>query len=805
MQTTLLIQYLKTTGKTFVLACFFATAHLQATGQQAGINTVQEQFENYQLHHLQEKIFAHIDKSCYLAGERIWFKLYLVDAFLHKPLSLSKVAYAELCDKEGKPVWQTKIKIEEATGTGSILLPAAMASGHYRFRAYTQWMRNFSADFFYEQVLTIINTLKQTAGSDTVSVRDIAIHFFPEGGNMVAGLPVKMAFKLENSQAQNNSCKGFIINQQQDTVARFQTALFGMGHFSFTPQHGHQYKAVVQFDHTVLEKDLPPVAARGYTMEVTHTAGQQINIHVKASDEFNNSAVYLFAHSRQLVKAVRSATLQNGTAVFKLDAGDLADGISHFTLFNSNRQPVCERLYFKRPGKKLSLSLLANKQVYAPREKVALALSSANELQQPVAADLSIAVFLIDSLQTTHLPDISSYLMLSSELKGAIPNPQYYFDEANPGVDEAADNLMLTHGWRRFNWQNVLQPQAPAFEFVQEQEGLLIHGKLTDRRTGLPVAGIPAYITIPGQQYQFLNSSSGKNGLLQFSAADFWGAREVIVQAENQTKNLYSIEIAHPFAVVLPGNKLPPFSLSPTYKKELNARHIAMQVENTYNIEAKKKYRAGPATDSSAFYGIPTYSFYLDAYTRFNTMEEVLREYITDVRVRKKNDDFFMQVLDRPTLTYFDNSPLVLIDGLPVFDINKIMAFNPLNIRSAQVFSKRYYRGPAVFDGIVSFSTYEGNLAGYELDAGSVLVKFEGLQQQREFYSPAYETASSKANRLPDLRNLLYWDPALHNGATGTSNSNFYTSDFTGKFAIMVQGITKDGRAGSSTIIVEVK
>lgn len=229
-----------------------------------------------------------------------------------------------------------------------------------------------------------------------------------------------------------------------------------------------------------------------------------------------------------------------------------------------------------------------------------------------------------------------------------------------------------------------------------------------------------------------------------------------------------------------------------------------MQADNSFLADEKQHAYSYAGEDTSLFYGKPDNRYYLDNYTRFTTMEEVMREYVVEVNVRKEANQFHYKVLDLLTKTYMNNDPLVLLDGMPVTDINRIIQFDPLKIKKLDVVARKYYFGNIVTDGIVSYTTYDGNLGDFPLKAGEVAVNFEGLQHEREFYSPVYNTDEQIKNHLPDVRNVLYWLPKIKTGADGKTNFNFYTSDISGKFACVIQGITAGGLAGSSIITFDV-
>ena len=224
--------------------------------------------------------------------------------------------------------------------------------------------------------------------------------------------------------------------------------------------------------------------------------------------------VYLFAHTRGKIKSIQTAAISNGTAQFSIDKSILGEGISQLTIFNSDRQPVCERLCFNRPVKKLVIGAGTDQPEYNRRKKVTVTIDAKDENNNPVIAGLSLSVYKLDSLQHPSPGDIQNYLLMTSDLKGNIESPGYYF--TGPEADEAADNLMLTQGWRRFNWTDVLQNKPPVFNFLPEFNGPLIAGHLTNTFTNKPVKDIVAYLAIPGKKVQMYTSVSDSLGRLMF-------------------------------------------------------------------------------------------------------------------------------------------------------------------------------------------------------------------------------------------------------------------------------------------------
>ena len=767
-------------------------------------DNLKQQFYNYQSNALQEKLFVHTDKTFYLAGETIWFKIYAVDESFHKPLDLSRVAYIELISREMKPVLHAKISMKAGTGNGSISIPGSLGSGNYLLRAYTSWMKNFPADYFYEQSISIVNTLKGKASDESPAASMAAIQFFPEGGNLVDGLPSKIAFKATGESGRGLNCEGAIINQKKDTITRFHSFHNGMGTFQLVPQKDDTYYAVVKLEDSTFIQKLTEPYEQGFTLSLSTSDPEKIKVNVGATSTFLNTDVYLFVHSSHSIKNVQVNQIRDGEAVFYVAKSALGDGISTFTLFNASRQPVCERLFYKRPGEQMLIQTKTDKQVYAPRKEVTVEITTSDNLRPSCSANMSMSVFMLDSLQDLPKENIVSYLFLTSDLKGIIESPDYYIGHTDAESDQAIDNLLLTQGWRRFKWEDLFNYRQPAFEFLPEIEGPIVNGRVEDKNAGVAGKGIPFYLSVPGTNFGFSSATSKGDGSIRFTFKNIYKSNIIVLQAANQKDSNFRLDISNAYADKFSTTVPAPLSLSKKWEAGLLKRSINAQVENTYNFEIKHSYLPGSVSDSIPFYGRPDRLYHLDDYTRFVTMEEVMREFVEDVRIRKEDDKFRFRVRNILFNIYFDDGPLILLDGLPVFDASKIIALDPLKINNIEVVSRRFFTGPSVVDGIVSVKSYSGELGASQLDPNAILFEYDGLQQQREFYSPAYTNKDQENSPIPDFRNVLSWSPQVVTGKSGKTQLSFFTSDLVGKFAVVIQGISPDGLPGAAVSTFEV-
>jgi hypothetical protein len=786
--------------------------------QSDGLNTLMEGFESYRSHIVQEKIFVNTDKPDYLAGEIIWFKVYCLDAGTRKPLDLSKVCYVDVLDRDDKFVLQAKIAMINSEGRGSFYLPLTLASGNYKLRAYTNWMKNFGPANFFERPVTIVNTLKElpaaapavAEGSDTAE----EVSFFPEGGNLVQGIRSIVAFRVTDREGAGRDCKGVVVDESNDTVASFAALRFGIGRFSFRPETGHSYRASIRVaGEPIVVRALPAAYDKGYVLHAGD-AGDAGNKWIKLSvyaRKASSETVYLFGHSGQGFRMSRRVSLSGDSAEFLIARDSLGEGVTQLTLFDGELRPVCERLLFRRPEERVSIDVSTDSPQYGVRKKISLGLSVSDQkiriagegaMMNP--ASLTLSVYRLDSLSDPSGMDMRNYLWMGSELRGRIESPDYYFTASGPEADEALDNLFLTHGWRRFRWEEHTRETPSSIVYPPEYSGHIISGRITDMRTGAPIAHRIVSLSSPGIDYRFRAAITDSSGRIVFDMREFYGQGGLVVHTGQAADSPAKVDIFSPFSEQYGGEKLPAFTLSDEQRQSLLDRSLNMQVQNIFTNDSLQRFHA-PHVDSLHFFNIPTKSYLLDDYTRFTTMEEVLREYVSEINVNRPHGRLHILMLDEPNRQFFDDdNNLVLLDGIPVPD-DKIFFYDPLKVKRLEVVSRRYYLGPAAYSGIASFTTYKGDYEGLELDRHCTLLDYDGLQWQREFYAPVYETPEQHANRLPDFRTVLFWSPDVHVLGSEKKEFSFYSSDLPGTYLIVAQGISADGNIGYKDLRIQVK
>ena len=778
------------------------TAFSQAVTEE----TLNNRFKSYAARGFQEKLFLHTDKEFYVAGEIVWFRIYYTDAASHVPMGISKIAYAEILNEKNEPVVQARISLQNADG--SFYLPTSLATGYYTIRAYTNWMKNFEQHYFFEKRIAVVNTIRSEMQAVKID-SSATINFFPEGGNLVAGIDNRLAFSVTNQNGSLNNCSGYIVDETGDTLTFFSPLKFGLGSFNFNPASGKTYKAIVTLPGgKTVNGSLPEIYSSGYVMKVKENGQGQLAITLyrkRLPGENNSQQLTLAAHSRQTLHAAERVQLNdNDSTTIVIPKEKLAKGVNHFTVFTENGKPVCERLYFIKPQRSIDLDLKTDQPSYKNRQKINLSIQALFNKTANDALDLSVSVFHTDSLQQPGETTIYEYMWLLSDLGGDVESPVYYFSE-EADVPAATDNLMLTHGWRKFRWDDILKGDEAFIKYLPEVNGHLVSGRVIDSRNGQPAKDITAYLSIAGKPFGFYTSKSDANGWVNFEVKNYYGNSQVFIQPGIGMDSFYRVDITKPF---VPKTSLPgysSYSLTSDLAGQLLRKSIGMQVQNIYAGDSLRNFSDPLILDTFPFFGRAEASYKLDEYKRFTTMEEVLREYVREIGVGARNDKLIFRIFNPLAHDFYAGNELLLLDGVPITDVDKIFFYDPLKVKIIDVIRSRYVVGNSTFNGLASFTTYEGRFDGFELNPSLVSIDYSGLQLQRQFFSPVYETAEQLQKRVPDFRNTLYWSPAVSTNKEGKTNLEFYSSDLPGRYTVVVQGISEKGELVSGQVAFEVK
>ena len=428
-----------------------------------------------------ETVYFQTDKGIYETGEDLWFKIYVMDAQSLALSERSKTLFVEMLNAKDSIVWQEKYPVLSGIAAGHIYIDKDLKEGDYRIHAYTRF--SFLNDTLRPVYPKKIRVVKSIAYKGTNSPQDedrpvVRLSFFPESGDLIDGIPTKVAFKAWDGKGMPAKVKG-VLQENGKEIARLETVHDGMGFVFMLPRKTSSYKVVLSDGQ---EFSFAEVADSGLSIYLRKQTDEYLEFHLCQPKEAAPQKVKLMGRMRGKLYCMAEGTLQNILRI-KIPVKEFPlQGIAEFTLYNENGQPMAERLVYVHPERKLHIELNTDSARYFTRGKGKLNVKVTDEAGKPVQAHLGLSIF--DGAYQNELnpENMLSYCLLSTEIKGNIHNPAYYFDGNNKDRLSALDLLLLTQGWRRYVWEKADTAMLADCFLSDEIRGRQILGKKKKRK-----------------------------------------------------------------------------------------------------------------------------------------------------------------------------------------------------------------------------------------------------------------------------------------------------------------------------------
>lgn len=765
--------------------------------------------------HWQEKVYLHTDKPYYAAGDTLWMKAYLVDAVFHEADSLSGILYVNLSDEGGNIIDRRTLRVSDGYSNAEFALPDSLPQGNYQLTAFTNWMRNTSDEFFFRKNFPVFRYEKnRPMANSSPEVADLQL--FPESGNLVNGLRSRVGFKAVTVAGKGVEVKGYVEEVGGQKIVDFQTEHLGMGSFTFTPKAGKRYVAKVKSSYKELSVPLPMAQDEGVVMLVGNLMDENIKFtisHNLKPERVATEPFLLVGHLRG--RQIFSGEIpKNAFSQFYLSRAKFPEeGVIQFTLFDKNLNPVCERIIFNDLKQRLNMNISTNKAVFLPRENVEMMLSVTDQQGKPVQGNFSMAVTSADQVPTEKLyaDHLVSNLLVSSELRGSIEQPAYYFDDTQEPAKQHLDLLMLTQGWRRFLWKEILQDNHPQAAFAYEK-GLVLNGRLMMPPRKKPEPTPITLLVISQGNPLLVNGVAGIDGEFSIPNLDFWGMATVSLKGLGlKVKDRDASIILRNISAPMVGTQAVPLSAVSIAKDDIANYLTKMEVRQrvTAALKAKTLDETGTPTKTEkpkfdnrrSTYGTPdfTYKVTEGISDGINDFYQLISGRLPGVNVTGT------RILIRGISSFnASTDPLFLIDGVTAdasavasIPIKQIEAIDVLKGPSTSTFGSRGATG------VINVLTKRLNNTNPTDDAANGRVK--GYSLVKEFYAPRYE-APKRLNAIPDYRSTIYWNPMIQTDVNGKAKVTFWNSDENNTtFRIAIEGATPKGQLGVGTKTYSVK
>lgn len=860
---------------------------------------------HYSAEYPQEKVYLHLDKPYYGVGDDIWFKGYVTIGAYNQLSGLSKILYVDLVGPGDHVVQSIRLPLIAGVTMGDFRLTDSLDEGNYRIRAYTNWMRNFESDAFFDRTLTVGNARTDNiVTNSTFSFENSPVHrvhaeiaftdldggpfadmdanyqvvmegrniargrettdaqgriafdfanrqpfnlqsgevlltlfapdnrpidkriplkttsnanriqFFPEGGQLVAGNLTKVAFKAMAPEGVGIAVSGYLQNGAGDRVAEFASAHAGMGNFSFIPQADSGYTAIVAYaDGSEAKVDFPAVSASGYALAVNNQHDKQLFVQSFASDDLvNGQEVSLVVQRNGTVFYASKGKQTKNELVFSIPRENVPEGVVQVTLFVADGLPVAERALFNFNGASLlPLEVETERETYGKREKVTVRLTAGRPADTSRVATLSAAV--VDMARvpidtTIREGSIHASLLLNSDIKGYIETPAYYFEGPDFARRQQLDDLMLTQGWSRINWQDLMADRSPIITHAPEQD-LRISGVVTKRNGKTPVPNATVTLLSTSNMLAVIDTVTDANGRFNFDRLLFYDDTKFVVQARDERGRKH-VDITLdevPRQQVTRNRNAPDATVDVNQSIQTYLKNTQTQFEELekYGLKQKTILLEEVKVTKQAEKKKVRHSSNLNG--AGNADQVITAE---ELSMGCSTLEMCLQgrlhgVIFRNGIPYSTRSPQqqmqIVLDGM-YLEAEALSMISPFDVETIEVL--RGIGNTAIYGsmgsgGVIIITTKRGDGGSFNRDSytpGIVTHSPQGYYEVREFYAPDYSAPVDSLAGMRDFRTTIHWAPNIVTDESGAASFEFYTADAPGTYRILVEGLDVYGRLG---------
>lgn len=717
-----------------------------------------------------ELTYFQTSKDVYETGEDLWFKGYQFDSQTFGLSAGSKTVYLQLIAPTDSVVWQEKYPVLNGIVSGHIYIDEKLPIGDYRIEGYSigSFYKDDTLSLISSRKIRIVNDIAKASPKAVVSDSSFRFSVFPEGGNLVDGLPAKLAFKATDGKGNPKEAEGVLYNNDK-AVGVIRSVHDGMGSILFTPRKEGNYRIELSNGN---EYALPNIQAEGMSLLLQKQGSKELEFIASQSDAQGEQTIYLVGQMRGMVCCIAQGKLKESIKLSIPKSHFLYQGIAEFTLYNEALQPMAERLVYLHPEKKLHITAEPDKKKYATREKATVKVSVKDENNNPVKAHLGISVY--DDAYTDKLNPTTmlNYCFLTSQVRGSVHNPDYYFNDENKDRLQALDLLLLTQGWRRYIWTQS-ETTYKGVPFLTDEINGRMYSKAKKKQQ---FAGTEQFIQVSGPEANAMLIGCDTTGLFSLPTESMMTLRGGYVYLKPMTQEEYKPEI---------------------------------ELEEFFpSLDSLRKQRPGFYSWSSAVEAPKEQRFSQPVVSKDSTI--LLDEVTVTGKGRKPFRDKFMGRLD--SLAQLDlNGAWVCTCPDPstpyLNDYEFGYTHHPHGLsayagkRLAPIPGKQYrlikYEPNNNGDWyLTAMKTVVYNGPVYteeELLRMNNLWRTKGYYGEREFYQPDEIDIQSS---MPDARNTLLWAPTVVTDEKGEATVSFYCSDINTGFISVIEGTDGTGLLG---------
>lgn len=779
------------TGKSGLILFFLALINLSSFSQ---INDRESEFSEKRYC---EELYVKTDRDIYITGEKVWMKIYKLNGLTHSPSNLSKVVYIDILDAGNNPVGQLKIGIDGNSGSGNFRLPDTLSTGNYILRSYTNWMQNFSNDLFSYKKISVINPFQNISTIKIPSQSQIpdSVTFSPEGYHLISGIETRIGFRSINKNGDPVIIRGAFINRNNDTICFAQTEMNGYGWATIKPADNDKISFVATNRTGMAKKfSLPEIQNDGISLSVTNKRDNSpVLVKINMSQNFApaGTRLYVLIKSASLIDIKKEISTGNEHEI-NLLRKEIPEGLSHLSIIDDHEKLLAGRWIYNETGQLINYKINVQNNENSSREKIKIDITATDINGTPVESDFSISVAKAFAVNNNNFSN-NKYRQLAELATVSTDNSSA----------DVNDYLIFYSSPDLISNKNEINSKSNPL-YLPELEGHIISGNISNRISGDPLKNENITLSFVGKVALCQFTKTNEKGDFYFVVREH-GLHEIVIQPLSSDAKDYYVDLNNPFNASFNNYNHGLFYLDSSKLGDINNAIISMQISNIYEPFSQQAVKNEKIPGKPDFYGKPDNTIQMSSYIELTSLKEAVKELIPSVYTIKKNDRVNFKITNKNLSQSYESDPLVLVDGVPMYDLEKVLSINSRDIEKIDVLISKYYISGNVLEGILHFVSKKGNLGMIDLEKYVFRQEYDLLQNNSEFYSPDNSSGDLKNDHLPDFRNTLYWNPDLHTDKTGKATVGFYSSDESGEYTITVEGMTRDGKSGVASIPLVIK
>ena len=735
-----------------------------------------------------EKVHVHTNQPYYLSGETLKYKAYLVAYQSFAPSTTSKVVHVSLWNEKLELIQEQRIIMKNGMGHGEFKLSEELPSGNYLLASHTTWMKNFPGARYSKKLIRVLNP---DSPPNLAPETELTARFYPEGGLLIGNYINRVAFAFNETET---PVSGWIVNTQEDTLATFSTTELGYGKVDMFVASGSAYTALVNHKGQSYRFPIGQASTESAALHLMDPSSDSLSFVVNIGDQYSGDKIKLLVQNKGNILLGAEQRITNRGMTFLVPRSLLGSGLNQATIVNENNEALSRRLVYKRASPAIQANIPRERRVLQPRSEVKIPVNLTTKDNDRQRLSVSVTVKKADYF-SRQSEGIGQGIDLFSEIG---------FTSSGPGFTQALtkdafmDNFLITQELAAFSVGAKQETENDGRSYgIEDRRRILISGKVYEAGSKQPIADSTLYCSILGTTRQFYTVKTDNEGRFTLAAFAFNGAADLIVKLAGANDN--ADNIVYELEGQLPAVKAADFNGA----QQLDASAVQNYLKFTEDEQLINRLYY-PSTQAEPEFVVRSnrlfsnYNVEVDytEYIELDDFREVVKELVPGVVFDRKGNGFRFKYYDRTNDWFMDpheNQPLMLIDGLPVFDAQRLMSLPQEKIKNVYAINNKYVDRESTFDGIFELTTVDGDY--YKTNpANHGTFHLEGYHQSRiKDYNGlvAQEVLSQK--QLPDFRPVLYWNPELEVFSNSTLNLEFMTADDVGDYLLEIQGIDEAG------------